>query len=126
MSFRTPLARARGFGSARQGTSHFRAQRVSAIALIPLCVWFVYSMLALRGARYEDVHAWVAQPAAALLFGVFVVSLFYHAQLGLQVVIEDYVHTRWLKVSSLVLLKLLSILLAAAALLSLLRIALGS
>lgn len=126
MSLRTPLARARGVGSARQGTSHFWAQRVSAIALIPLCLWFVYSMLALRGSPYEAVHAWIAQPAAALLFGMFVVSLFYHAQLGLQVVIEDYVHTRWLKVSSLVLLKLLSMLLAAAAILSLLRIALGS
>ena len=126
MSLRAPLARARGVGSARQGTSHFWAQRVSAIALVPLCVWFVYSMLALRDSPYEAVHAWIAQPAAALLFGMFVVSLFYHAQLGLQVVIEDYVHTRWLKVSSLVVLKLLSVLLTAAAILSLLRIVLGS
>ena len=125
MSFRTPLAGARGFGSAKQGTSHFWAQRVTAVALIPLCVWFVFSMLALDGSRYEDVRAWVAQPATALLFGAFVASLFYHAQLGLQVVIEDYVHTPWLKVSSLVLLKLLSILLAAAAVFSLLRIAVG-
>ena len=126
MSFRTPLARARGFGSARQGTSHFRAQRVTAIALVPLCVWFVYSLLALGGSRYEDVRAWIAQPAAALLFGAFVVSLLYHAQLGLEVVIEDYVHAQWLKVSSLVMLKLLTTLLAAAAILSLLRIVLGN
>ncbi len=126
MSLRTPLARARGVGSARQGTAHFRAQRVSAIALIPLCIWFVYAMLTLNGSPYEAVRAWVAQPVATLLFGLFVVSLVYHAQLGLQTVIEDYVHARWLKVSSLVLLKLLSILLSAAAILSLLRIALGS
>lgn len=126
MSFRTPLARARGHGAARRGTSHFWAQRVTAVALLPLCAWFVYSMVALGDSRHEVVHAWVAQPAAALLFGAFVVGLFHHAQLGLQVVIEDYVHTPWLKVASLMLLKLLAILLAAAAVLALLRITLGS
>ena len=115
-----------GLGSARQGTSHFWAQRVTAVALLPLCAWFVISMVAIGNARYETVYAWVGRPAAALLFGVFVVSLFYHAQLGLQAVIEDYVHAHWLKVSSLMLLRLLTVLLAAAALFALLRIALGS
>ena len=126
MSFRTPLARARGLGSAKHGTAHFWAQRVTAVALVPLCAWFVISMVVMGDAHYEAARAWVRQPAAALLLGVFIVSLFYHAQLGLQVVIEDYVHAQWLKVSSLVLLKLLSALLAAAALFALLRIALGS
>ena len=126
MSFRTPLARARGYGSTKQGTAHFWAQRLTAVALLPLCAWFVYSMVAIGGSRYEAVHAWVGQPAAALLFGAFVVSLFYHAQLGLQVVIEDYVRTKWLKVSGLMLLKLLTFLLAAAAVFALLRISLGS
>ncbi len=126
MSLRTPLARARGLGPARHGTSHFRAQRLSALALVPLCAWFVFSMVVIGNARHEAVIEWVRQPTAALLLGVFAVSLFFHTQLGIQVVIEDYVHARWLKVSSLVLLKLLTFLLAAAALFALLRIALGS
>ena len=126
MNFRTPLARARGLGSARQGTSHFWAQRVSAVALVPLCAWFVFSMVAIGSARHEAVHDWVGQPAAALLFIAFVVSLFYHLKLGLEAVIEDYVHRQWVKVSSLVVLKLLTFLLAAAAVLAVLRIALGS
>ena len=126
MSFRTPLARARGLGSARHGTRHFWNQRITAVALVPLCAWFVFSMVAVGGAHYDAVHEWARQPGTALLLGVFTISLFYHAQLGIQVVIEDYVHTQWLKVASLMLLKLLAFLLAAAALLALLRIALGS
>lgn len=126
MSFRSPLSRARGLGSTGHGTSHFWAQRLTALALVPLCAWFVFSMIVIGNARHETVLEWVRQPAAALLLGVFTVSLFFHAQLGLQIVIEDYVHARWLKVSSLVLLKLLTFLLAAAAVFALLRIALGS
>ena len=125
MSQRSPIARARGLGSARKGTQSFLAQRASAVALIPLCSWFVFSMLRVGGGQYETVHEWAAQPTAALLLGLFVLGLFYHAQLGIQVVIEDYVHIRWLKLSSLVLLRLLVFLLAGAALFSVLRIALG-
>ena len=77
-------------------------------------------------AHYEAVRAWASQPASALLLAVFVVGVFYHAQLGIQVVIEDYVHTPWLRVASLVLLRMLVFLLAAAALFAVLRIALGS
>ena len=126
LSFRTPLSRAQGLGAAGHGTSHFWAQRVSAVALIPLSVWFVYSIAAIADARYEAVRAWASQPASALLLAIFVVGMFYHAQLGIQVVIEDYVHTPWLRVSSLVLLRLLVFLLSAAALFAVLRIALGS
>ena len=129
MSLRSPLARAREPGSARKsaakGTRLFLSQRISAVALIPLCCWFVFSMLRVGGGHYDAVHQWAAQPTAALLLGVFILSLLYHAQLGIQVVIEDYVHTRWLKLSSLALLRLLAFLLIGVALLSVLRIALS-
>ena len=129
MSPRSPLARAREPGSARKpaakGTRLFLSQRVSAVVLIPLCCWFVFSMLRVGGGHYEAVHQWAARPSAALLLGVFVLSLLYHAQLGIQVVIEDYVHTRWLRRSSLALLRLLLFLLIGVALLSVLRIALS-
>ena len=126
MSFRTPLARARGLGSTGHGTSHFWMQRLSAVALVPLCAWFVLSMLSIGNARHETVIAWAGRPATALLLGVFALGLFYHAHLGLKVVIEDYVHAPWLKVSSLMLIGALNVLLAAAALFAVLRIALGS
>ena len=125
MSLQSPAVRVLGLGSARKGTQFFMAQRISAIALIPLCAWFVFSMIAVGGERYDVVRAWAGQPTAALLLGLFVPSLLYHAQLGVQVVIEDYVHVPWLKIASLVLLRLLAFLLAAAALLAVLRIALG-
>ena len=95
---RTPLKRARNWGSAKSGTHHFIVQRVTAIALVPLVLWSIWLALALVHADYEHARALVHQPFAAIALGALVVATFWHAQLGVQVVIEDYVHTRWLEV----------------------------
>lgn len=124
-NLQTPLKRARGLGSAKSGTRHFIAQRVTAVALIPLVVWFVYFALQLLHADYARARALVHQPLDAILLIAFVVALFWHAQLGLQVVIEDYVHTRWLEVSSQLAIKFLCALGTLASVLAIVRIALS-
>ncbi len=94
--FRTPLARARSLGSAKSGTDHFWWQRVTAVALVPLVAWFVGTVISLVGADLATVQATIARPWNAILFAVFMVAMFWHAKMGLQVVVEDYIHTRWL------------------------------
>jgi succinate dehydrogenase / fumarate reductase membrane anchor subunit len=98
MSMVNPLAKARGLGSAKEGVHHWYAQRASALLLILLVGWLIYAGLALSGADYETARAFVAQPVNAAFLILLVVSLLYHAVLGLQVVIEDYVHSRVLEV----------------------------
>lgn len=125
MSFRTPLGRARGLGSAKRGTGHWLAQRFTAVALIPLSLWFVISVMIYLRADYGTVLNWMHSPVVAVLLVLLVATLYYHAYLGLQTVIEDYVHDEWLKVSTLVLLKFICILLAAAGIFAVLRVAFG-
>ena len=92
MSLRNPLARAKGLGSAKDGTTHWWHQRLTAIALMLLTPWFVILMVGLVGDDLGTVRATLSQPLTAILLTAFVLSLFWHARLGLQVVIEDYVH----------------------------------
>ena len=92
MSLRNPLARAKGLGSAKDGTTHWWHQRLSAIALLLLTPWFVILMVGLLGDDLATVRATLAQPLTAILMTAFVLSLFWHARLGLQVVFEDYLH----------------------------------
>ncbi len=121
---KTPLARARGLGSARQGVHHWMHQRITSVANIPLVIWFVYSVVSLKGADYSVFTAWLSQPLNAVLMILFIVSVFYHAVLGVQVVIEDYIHNEGCKVVKLVLLKLVFTALAVASIFSVLKIAL--
>jgi succinate dehydrogenase / fumarate reductase membrane anchor subunit len=100
-------------------------QRVTAIALIPLSLWFVALVVDLTGTDYAAVRATLAQPVNAVLLILLLAALFYHAVLGLQVVIEDYVHSEWLKVTSLLIIKFAAVLLGASAVFSVLRIAFG-
>lgn len=123
MSLRTDLGKVRGLGSAKEGTQHWWAQRLTAIALIPLVLWFVASVAGLAGADIGPVRAWIAQPVTAILLVVLIGVTFHHMQLGLQVVIEDYVHAEWLKFTSIILVKFAAVLLAAAAAFSVLKIA---
>lgn len=102
MSLKSPLARVLGLGSAKEGVSHWWWQRITSIVLIPLGVWFVYSILALLPADYEQATAWLHSPVQAALFILFCGAMFWHAFLGLQVIIEDYVHTEWLKITLLI------------------------
>jgi succinate dehydrogenase / fumarate reductase membrane anchor subunit len=121
---RNPLKVARGLGSSQSGVGHWWAQRMTAAALVLLSVWFVITVLCLLHADYATARAAVAKPWNALLLIVFVLSMFWHAVLGLQVVIEDYVHTRWKEVVLLVAIKFLAVLGALASVLAVLRIAL--
>ena len=123
---RNPLKRARGLGSAQFGVSHWWTQRVTAVSLILLGLWFVILVLGLLHADYATARATVAKPWNAVLLVAFIVTAFWHAVLGLQVVIEDYVHTRWKEVFLLVVIKFLAVLSVLAGALAVLRIALGA
>lgn len=121
-----PIKRARGLGSAQSGAGHWWTQRMTAIALVLLGLWFVITVLRVVHGDYASARALVARPWNALLLIAFVVTMFWHAVLGLQVVIEDYVHTRWKEVFLMVLVKFLAVLGALASVLAVLRIALGA
>lgn len=121
---RNPLRKARGLGSAQSGVDHWWTQRVTAVALVALGIWFVILVLGLLHADYATARVAVAQPWNALLLVAFIIAAFWHAVLGLQVVIEDYVHTRWLEVTSLLAIKFLAVLGGLASVLAVLRIAL--
>ncbi len=92
--FRTPVGRARGLGSAKSGTSHFWWQRVTGVALALLVPWMIGLALALVGADIYDVQATLAKPVNAIALALFAICVFWHARLGLQVVVEDYIHHR--------------------------------
>ena len=98
MNFRHPLATARGLGSAKDGVGHWWIQRLTAMALLLLAPWFAWLVLGLVGADHFTIRQSLAQPLNASLLLAFVLSLFWHAQLGMQVVIEDYVHG-WLEIA---------------------------
>ncbi len=93
---RSQLGRARGTGSAHSGLHHWYAERLTAIALVPLTLWFVFSMISLAGATQEAVAAWVGYPLNTVLLLALIVMTFHHMQLGIQVVLEDYVDAKWL------------------------------
>lgn len=125
MSLRTPLARVRGLGSAKDGTMHWWMQRVTAVLLAPLSIWFLFCALPMLGAGYADARVWLAQPLNAFLTLALVLAVVYHALLGVQVVIEDYFHTRWLEVALLTAIRLIAFLAALATALAVVRIAVG-
>lgn len=92
MSLRSPIGKVRGLGSAKSGTHHFWIQRVSAVALVPLVLWLVASLICLTGAGRDEVLDWLSNPLPAILMILLVVAGFYHLKLGIQVILEDYVH----------------------------------
>ena len=121
--YRTPLARARGLGSSKSGVGHFWWQRVTAIVLALLVPWLVWLLVSLAGADLEAARATIAKPWNAILLSIFVINLFWHAKLGVQVVIEDYVHTRALEVASQLLVTLACVVGAFASLYAIVKIA---
>ncbi|MEO3428121.1 succinate dehydrogenase, hydrophobic membrane anchor protein [Pelagibius sp. CAU 1746] len=121
-NLRSPLGRVRGLGSAKDGTGHWWAQRLTALALIPLTIWFVGAVVSLIGADYAAVAAWIASPVVAGLLILLIVATFYHAALGLQVVIEDYVHGEGAKIALLLFVKALTVVLSLSAVLSVLTL----
>lgn len=122
-NMKTPLGQVRGLGSAKGGTHHWWLQRLTAIALIPLTVWLVTSIVGLVGADYETVRTWVAIPLVAILLVLFLAATFYHLKLGLQVVIEDYVHHEGVKLAAQMAVTFAAILLAAVSIFAVLNVA---
>ncbi len=125
MSLRSPMSRVVGLGSAKDGTEHWWAQRVTAVALVPLTLWFVFSLLALPGFDYDTVHSWLSVPIAGFLAVLLVAVLTYHSYLGTTVIIEDYVPSTGTKVVSLMLLRFLYVVWGGAGIFAILRVAFG-
>lgn len=119
---RSPLGRARGLGSARAGSQHWWAQRLGSAALVPLTLWFIFSVIHLSGASQDTMIVWLSSPVSLVLMLVLIVTTFHHLSLGLQVVIEDYVHHEPMKVGAVLLIKALCVLLGLACVVSVLKI----
>ena len=126
-SYRTPLGKARGLGSGHAGVHHWTVQRLTAISNVPLVFWFIASaVLALSGATYADTVEWLRSPVTATLMVLLVISVFYHARLGLQVIIEDYVHQPGAKIASLAAVTLVIFAMATACIVAVLVVSLGT
>ena len=125
-AYRHPIKNARGLGSAKDGVHHFMVQRITAVALLFLSVYFIALLVSLVGSDYASARAVVAHPCNALLLTAFLIATFWHAQLGLQVIIEDYVHTRWLAMTCQLLVVFVCVLAALASVFAVVRIALGA
>ena len=123
-TIQSDMTRAKGLGAAHHGTHHWLMQRVTAISNFFVCSWLVYSIVALQGATHADFVAWLALPWNAVLMILFILSTFYHAVLGSQVIVEDYIHTKWFKMAKLISMKLFFTALAVACIFSVLKIAL--
>ena len=125
MDKRSNLARVRGLGTAKEGTSHWWAQRVTAVALIPLGLWFVFSAVSLGDVDLAGYKAWLNGPGNLLLMVLLVGTLFYHMQLGVQAVIEDYVHGEAAKICSLLINSFAVLILGASSIIALFKVAFG-
>ena len=125
MKMRTQLSNVRGLGSAKSGTGHFWMQRLTAIALIPLTLWFVAALASMGSVGYAEAVEWVKSPITAVLLLALIAATFHHMQLGLQVIVEDYVHAEGLKIASLIVMKCGSVLLGLAAAFAVLKVAFG-
>ncbi|MDG1859560.1 MAG: succinate dehydrogenase, hydrophobic membrane anchor protein [Emcibacteraceae bacterium] len=124
MSLRSPLGKVRGLGSAKNGTHHWWMQKVTAVALIPLTIWFVSSVIQMTQADYTSVVKWMSSPVVAVLLTLFIVTGLYHLKLGLQVVIEDYIHSEGQKMIFQMLITFGCVLIGTMAIFSILKIAL--
>lgn len=122
MSIQTPLGRVRGYGSAKSGTQHFWYQRMTAVALVPLTLWFVWAVVRYTGAPHAEVMLFLSHPASGIAMAMFVVVGLVHMLLGAKVVIEDYIHRESTKIALLVLLHFAVFAVGATCVVSVLRI----
>jgi succinate dehydrogenase / fumarate reductase membrane anchor subunit len=123
MNSQTPLHKVEGMGPSHSGTGHFWHERVTSVALIPLSLWFFYVMLGLAGTSEVTALQFLAHPVNAILMGAFVCFSLWHAYLGLQVVIDDYIHTAGTKIILMLLIRFSVIAVAATCLFAIVRIA---
>ncbi len=124
--FRTPLKNARGLGSSKSGTEHFIHQRLTATALVALTIWFLCLVLSLVGADYVTAVETVSKPWNAILLVGFLVAMFWHAQLGLQVVLEDYIHNSLMALALQTTVKFIAVLGAIVSIFAVARIVFGN
>lgn len=122
---RSQLGRARGVGAGHSGVEHWRVERITSIALVPLTLWFIYAMLHLVGAPQAAVAAWASNPINTVLLLVLIVITFHHMHLGLQVVFEDYVANKWQMTLMILGAKSVSLLLGLMASVAVLKLALS-
>ena len=123
---RSPLGRAIGLGSAKEGVEHWWLQRITAVALVPLSLWFVIAIIRLVGADSDSVRDWVGNPLPATMLVLLLIATFYHASLGLQVVIEDYIHAELTKLGLVIIVRLGCVALAVAGMFAVLSMAVGA
>ncbi len=123
---RSPLGRAIGLGSAKEGVEHWWAQRITALALVPLALWFVVAIIALTGADRALLVDWLRHPIPAVLLVLLLIATFYHGALGLQVVIEDYVENETLRFGLLIIMRLAAIVFAVRGVFAVLKLSLGA
>lgn len=126
MSLVSPLNRVLGLGSAKEGAEHWWAQRLTAAALIPLGLWFALALAGLPDFSYDSVIAFMRAPANGILLVLVLITLSYHSQLGVQVIVEDYVHGASLKVVTIVILSFAHVAVAVAGIFAVLKIAFGA
>lgn len=121
---RTPFGRAAGLGSAKAGVEHWWRERAAAVALVPLTLWFVSSLIAHSDSDYAHFVAWLSMPVTAFLMVMLLIALFYHAALGLQVIVEDYLHSAAAKIPTLLLVQFGCFAFAVGGILAVVRIVL--
>jgi succinate dehydrogenase / fumarate reductase, membrane anchor subunit len=124
-SLRSPLGRVVGLGAARNGTHHWWLQRLTSIALVPLAIWFTISILSLPSLDHVTVLAWMGQSWTALFLVLFVLVATWHSQLGIRVVVEDYIHGSGTKTLTLVIVSFIHVLVGAAGVFAVLKVAFG-